>query len=388
MNVMSKRAQQTGGPAVTLITAITLLLIAYILFLPPAEREALLEGDNVTTTSPLQTSLLLDESPGKIKYTEKTEIDHNIANVFLATRRNAKVLARLNPVSVKKGWFSDERRVAPFALSNLDRTENIILSFQTKERRGILSVKLNGQLIFEGEIKTQNPPPIPLPKSALKDINEIEFSVKGGFFSKKKYVLDDIKIIGDIISKESQSATSTFTISKTERENLKSASLDYYPLCEQENAGLITITLNGKIISSAIPSCNGLNRQDLYKEDLLEGKNVITWNIEKGAYRIEQIRVRTTLEGVDTFIDYFGIDSQLYNQILDKKKSVVLRIEFVDDQNKKEARLSVNGKFDSIDQEDPIFEKDITSLVREGNNYLEIKPLTELNIARIAVRAE
>jgi len=41
-----------------------------------------------------------------------------------------------------------------------------------------------------------------------------------------------------------------------------------------------------------------------------------------------------------------------------------------------------------IDQKDPDYERDITSFVREGNNYLEIKPLTELDIARVEVRVE
>ena len=47
---MNRRAQKihSGSPAAALIGIITILFIFYILFLPPAERKALLEGENVT----------------------------------------------------------------------------------------------------------------------------------------------------------------------------------------------------------------------------------------------------------------------------------------------------------------------------------------------------
>lgn len=63
-------------------------------------------------------------------------------------------------------------------------------------------------------------------------------------------------------------------------------------------------------------------------------------------------------------------------------------MEFVDDGEKKQAQLNVNGKFDAINQIDPEYEKDITTLVREGNNYVEIKPFTELNIVKLTIKAE
>jgi hypothetical protein len=48
----------------------------------------------------------------------------------------------------------------------------------------------------------------------------------------------------------------------------------------------------------------------------------------------------------------------------------------------------VNGKLDVIDQRDSRFARDISSVVREGNNYIEIQPLAELDVVRLEVRAE
>jgi hypothetical protein len=41
-----------------------------------------------------------------------------------------------------------------------------------------------------------------------------------------------------------------------------------------------------------------------------------------------------------------------------------------------------------IDQRESKYERDISSLIREGNNYVEVKPLTELDVVRLQVRAD
>ena len=130
------------------------------------------------------------------------------------------------------------------------------------------------------------------------------------------------------------------------------------------------------------------NRQELYTEDLRQGKNTLIFKITKGSYRIEQVRVRTNIKPVKAFVDFFDVKSILYNNVLDQKKRIVLDIEFVDDGRVKRAETNVNGKLDVIDQRQPTFTRDISKVVREGNNYIEIRPLTELDIVKLEVRAE
>ncbi len=385
-----KRGEQkiySGSPAVALIGIITILFLGYILFLPPAERQALLEGKNITDTG-FYGEVLLDEAPGRIEFIESNVIDHQLSNIYLASAMNAVELHKENPFIVEKGWFKKQDKTVIFSIPSLEKTENIILSFQAPTRKGVLHVSLNGQPIYESSVALQNPPPLTLPKQILQPTNQLTFWVTGGWLSKKSYSLNDVKIIGDVYDVSAQSAISTFSIATTELENLDTAALDFYPLCRQQDAGLLTITLNAKIIYSAIPSCEGLNRQELYKEDLLKGKNVITWHLEKGSQRVEQMRVRTTLEDVKTFIDYFKVNSSLYNKVLDNQRDIILKIEFVDDGTQKQARLNINGQFDMIDQDEPEWEDDISHLIREGNNYIELKPLKELNVARVKIEVE
>lgn len=385
---MNKRGDkmQSGAPAAALIGIITLMFIFYILFLPPSERKSLLEGDNATLEE--GTGLLLDEAPGLLTFTEKGVFDHSISNIYLIETKNSVILGQENPFIVKKGWFSEQQKSMVFSAGDLDNTENVMLSFQAPERKGILVIALNGQKIFEGTVNLQNPPPVALPKTLLRPTNQIDFSVTGGFFSSRKYSLSDIKVIADITDVKKQISQNTFTISDTEKENLDSAFLDFYPICEQRTVGTLTIELNGKAIYAAAPACESLNRQDLYAEDLRTGKNTLVFRIDKGSYRVEQIRVRTVLKAVKAHVEFFNVKTSLYNDILDKNRQVILRIEFIDDNKKKQAELNVDGRKDMIDQTDNIYERDISTWVKEGNNYIEIKPLTELDVVKLQVRAD
>jgi len=379
---------QTGSPASALIGIMTLLFIFYILFLPPAERRALLEGDNVTPGAPGAEEVLLTAAPGRLAFVPRTQFDHPLPNIYLIETRNAVVLGKENPFAVKKGWFSDERKSIVFSIPQIENTENVLLSFQTPVRKGELHITLNGMPIFEARVATQNPAPVDLPKTLLRETNTIEFSVTGGFFEGKRYSFTDVKVIGDITDIEKQKSTNTFSISQLEIDNFEAGYLDFYPICEQASVGVLNIELNGKVISSSVPACESLNRQELYAEDLRQGKNTLILRITKGSYRIEQVRVRTNIKPVKAFVDFFDIKSSLYNAVLDGKKRIVLDLEFVDDGRVKRAETNVNGKLDVIDQRQPSFTRDLSKIIREGNNYVEIRPLTELDIVKLEVRAE
>jgi len=384
---MSRRGQRSGSPAAALVGIITLLLIFYILFLPPAEREALLEDQRLAPGEVLE-EVLLDVPVGRLAFTPRDRFDHPLPNIYLIESRNAQVLGQENPFIVRKGWFGEQKKTFVFSLADLENTANVILSFQAPLRRGLLHISLNGVPIFESQVALQNPPPVSLAKALLSDRNVLEFSATGGFFSTRKYSLTDVKVIGDITDVEKQKSINTFSISDVELDNFEAAFLDFYPICDQRAVGKLTVEINGRIISSSVPACESLNRQELFSEDLNSGKNTLIFRISQGRFRIEQVRVRTHVKPVKAFVDYFEITPSLYNAVLDKRVFIILDIEFVDDGRTKQARTNINGRLDVLDQRTPKFTRDISSVVREGNNYIEIQPLTELDIVKLQVRTE
>jgi len=384
---VNRRAQRppSGGSAATLVGIMLLLFIFYILFLPPQAREELLEdGSNGLS---YEEGLLLNESPQSLSFTDKSVFDHNIPNLFLSAQTNAIVIAQENPFAIYKGWFGEKRKSIRFSIDELEQTENIILSFQAPVRHGTLVIELNGQTIYEAQVNLQNPPPVRLPRQMLSESNQLEMSVTGSWWSTREYELTDIKIVGEVTETATQIAETSFRVSNVEYDNLEKSFLDFYPVCNQRDVGVLTIELNGRIVHSSAPSCDSLNRQDLFQEDLKRGKNTLTLRITQGSYRIEQIRVRNILEPVETYIDYFYVPSSVYNDILDDERDAMLFIEFVDDRKAKRAELNINGVRDVIDQTDREYEKNLRRVIREGNNVLEIKPLTDLDILKLEVRA-
>lgn len=378
---------QTGEKAAALVGVMLVIFIFYIIFLPPEERTKLL-GEEEIIPGEIQEieGILLSEQIGRLSFVKEEEYDHYIPNIVIMETRNAQILAAESTFTIKKGWFSDKRKKAIFTLKEIEKIENPILSFQTPERKGTLRIVLNGVPLFEGEIQTQNPPAVKIPKEILANTNTLEFSVIGGFFSKKKYTISNLKVIGDIKDIEKQKSRNTFKITRKEYDNLENSYLYFYPECTSQPT--LTITMNGKPIYSAIPMSSSLNRQELFKDELKEDKNVVLFEIDKGRCRIEQIKVRNTLRPVKDYLAYFNIKESLYEEVLDKDRHIILTLEFIDDNKIKEAELNVNGIKDVIDQKEAEFESEISNVIKKGNNYIEIKPLTELDIVKLEVRVE
>ena len=389
---MKRRAQAAGGAAATLVGLITLLIVFYILFLPPEERKALLEDEQapgVPGGVPGVGEVLYRGAPGHLAFVGQTEFDHLIPNLLLSEERQAKVLVTANPLRITKGWFRKDFKNISFTLDDPETVDNVLLSFQAPVRRGRLKVMLNGAPVFEGNVRVQNPQPVTLPKSLLKASNMLEFQVWGfGLIFDREYALEDVKIIGEILDVKKQQAANAFSISDVEYENLDSGYLGVYPICQQDAVGLLDITLNDKVIYSAVPVCDSPARQDLFKEDFRKGKNTLGFRLKNGVARLEQIRIKTFVKPTKGFSDFFFIEPDVSTAIATGQAHAVLDIEFVDDGRLKEARLNVNGRLDVLSQRDPRFTREISPVVRDGNNFIGIEPMTDLNVISIQVRVE
>ncbi len=67
-----------------------------------------------------------------------------------------------------------------------------------------------------------------------------------------------------------------------------------------------------------------------------------------------------------------------------------MTIEFVEDRKNKRADLNINNRFITIDQDDRIFTKtlndyDDPDYIKEGNNFIEIRPRTMLDVVELRV---
>jgi len=327
---------QGGVNAAILIAIISGLIILYILFLPASEREALLENKSVDRSSSADGDVeetLLREFPGRLDTVERV-IDKTIPNIFLFERTDAKVLENINPIIVRNGMFDEKGRSVGFGIEDLENTDNVILSFKAKTHEGILTIKLNNEIIYENDISGETVAPIKLKDNLLSKDNTLEFSVSPvgfRFWKTNEYNLESIKVIGDITDRSKQESRNIFTLTSTELFNIEKIDLRFVPYCRNvADVGVLDIEINGRNIFSAVPVCEDAYRQPLPLSLLNSGENRVIFRTNKGSYSVEQIKLEFDERDVKTNVYFFEINRSTIDDIKDRDVDVVLTIEFVD----------------------------------------------------------
>jgi len=394
------RKAQGGVNAAVLVAVIGGLIILYILFLPESEREALLEGEDIEKTrkssSKDNEDILLREFPGRLDNVEGI-LDKTIPNIFLFEKTDAKELEKLNPFIVRNGWFDEKKRIVSFGIKDLENTDNVILSFNAKKHEGILTIKLNNEIIYENEIISETVAPIRLKKNLLGDENTFEFGVSSvgfRFWKTNEYSLDDIKIIGDITDRSKQESRNVFTLTGTELFNVERVDLRFVPYCRNvASVGVLEIFINNREIFSAVPVCEDPYRQPLPLGILNAGENRLIFKTNKGSYSVEQIKIEFVEREVRTNVYFFEVNQSTIDDIEASDVDVILSIEFVEGERNKRADLNINDRLSTIDTEDRVFTKtlndnDDPDFIEEGNNFIEIRPRTRLDIVEIRVEVE
>jgi hypothetical protein len=382
----------TGSSAAVLIAFITLFIVLYILFLPSDAREELLSDDPYTpgtmTPGARSNATLFESGVGRLEHYSAGTFDHLIPSVYLFQTISATEIKTENPFFVRRGWFNKEYKTFNFSLEDAENTDNVILSFTARKHEGTLRIILNGHNIYEYDIATLEIAPIPLPNKYLGEENMLEFEVDNvgiKFWKTNEYAFENFKIIGDITDVTRQQSSNIFTVTETEKYNLEAATLRFTPRCTPAEVGTLEIFINNRKVFNAIPDCNTINRQDLSTADLTAGKNTIIFKTTRGDYSVESIKITPHLKDVTTFIEYFEVTPEQFDDLLEDRSRVYLEIDFVDDAKTKRAKLNFNGHLTFINQKTPHYTRLVSPWIEEGNNYIEVTPETTLNIVELRV---
>jgi len=82
-----------------------------------------------------------------------------------------------NPFVLKNNVMTKKFHTEVFEVMDLENTEDVFLAFNSYKHDGILTIKLNGNIIYEKDLDTFNPDPIELPDGMLARTNRLEFSI-------------------------------------------------------------------------------------------------------------------------------------------------------------------------------------------------------------------
>ncbi|MCD4666444.1 hypothetical protein K8R47_01390 [archaeon] len=389
---MNKGQTKTGTNVGFLIFLIALFIVLYILLLPPEDRNQLLnqtsdENGNGGNGPVTDSDVLLLQNPGTLKVLEdETEI-HEIDAVNLYIRNEPVVNDLATSVYVRKSLFGEDVRNLVFNVEDIDNLDNVKLFFTILEGQGNLIVNINGVDVYNS--KAVGLTQVILPVDLLnEDDNILRISVSSpGFnlFGRNYYSLQNIKL------RESYELTNTkesrsFVLTK---EEVNDGTLSYLLYCNKADLGArLRLFLNGEEISSEVVACASAEKNiDIDEEDLEEGRNELLFEVDRGDFLINDIKLEVDIEGEGERTYKFSMSDDQYDDVLFEKKDAVIFLIFGDDEDKK-ADISVNGHEFTLDTKDLEYDFVISDYVREGNNFLRISPMKEFIIDELEIRLE
>lgn len=383
----AERGQSNADAASVLIGIITLILIFYIVFLPPEERDLIL-GDNETQTNTgsivAEKGELLRESGLILSFLAETkEQEITIPNFALTESRPDKLILSHPGFIVSKGFFKDKPKELKFSITDLKNLDKLFLTFTTPKHEGAIKITINANELFEGTITTEQPQTIEVSKDLLKQDNTLIINAVSG-----KYEFKEFNIISRTTEPQKLTALNNFNLESNVYDSIKEGKFSYYLSCDQMASDMVDIILNNNKLFSATPVCDSPNMLKLSKTDFVPGKNVLLIKAEKGEYSFDQAKIKLELSEAKDLVRYFEANQTVYDQIISNNKKVILKMNFVSEKEFKEAEISINGRLTRLDQKEREYKKDITSMIQQGTNFIQVTPKSRLEIVDLVIKVE
>ncbi len=366
---MINKGQSATSMAV-LVLVIALLIVFYVVLVPPAEREKLL-GSELASGEGL---VLLSESPGLIGGDERV-VRQELAPMNLYIKTEPALIDLANKFTTKKNLLSERIQDVFFDLEDLEDLKSIKLMFFA-EGSGELILELNDKIIYTDE--SSGGVVVDLPRTYLNKNNKIRFKLDFSILT-SRYTLKDVslKIEKRVVNEKEERA---FFISPKDYGTIKTSSLVFVSYCNTEG-GNLKIGLNWDVVFSGSLPC--YTREVAFDINLKSGENRLSFEIDKGDFNFDDILI------INEFSDRnptyrFDINRDNFNE-LKERGEVLLLMEFFSE-GRKRGTLVVNGKELEFDTEDDSFELDVLDFLKEGSNSLEIVPRNVFEVGLLEIR--
>ena len=397
--ISHRKGQTAAGPIMVLILLIALFIILYLLLIPPEDRNRLLnrttsnqnsdKDNNVNPDISSSVKTLLLESPGIVSATEEDKITRHLNPVSIFVRYEPSLVTLTNSLSVEKGAFSEQDQNIFFDISDVESLRKATLTFAVEESKGRLEINLNENSVFNEEVDETSLQIVNLPKTFLRDKNELVFSVSGpggAFWSKNEYNLQDVKLKQEYEVLNAKEAR-TFVIPKNELDNLDKSRLEYGIYCNSLDSKdtSFRIYMNEQLLLSEIITCgSGQRSAEISSSRFVEGENEVLFVIDDGDYLINDIKLTNELKKSETRTYFFNINSKDFFDVQDRLKDVFLDMSF-DKEGSKIAEIWVNDFTIFMDTDESSFSEDISELIEEGENFIRILPDNEFLIRSLRI---
>lgn len=376
---------------------IALFLAIYVVILPDQEKAELLGEESYPGTfigsenigSPkLAFRPLLSDSPGLVKPYLQDVYQKNLASVNLFSLADQQYDTVTNNLHLESSTFSSDKAKYSFSLDNFEDLRDLKLLFFVVSSEGEMTIKLNGAKILSGEI-TSEMLPVVLPRSLLGETNELEFEVERPslfqFVSSNEYLLKDVVLIKEYLVQNNYEARQ-FVLDEEDLRDLNHMSLLFRLNCMTYNEeGRIKVLLNGILVHDSLAVCDaGVTEVDFSPSDLVIGRNVLEFFVDKGQYVLENPVVESDYSQKEFYKSYFTLNPNDVMDILNGA-DVMLEAGFFNDGLLKSGVFIVNGYPVEFSTSRGDFVTDLNGLVYEGQNVITVVPDTVFEIVTLDI---
>jgi hypothetical protein len=376
---MNKKGSGSIGGLVFLIA---IFIILYVLVMPPCDKCQLLGGDcdDVCDEDEFKGVLLFDDL-GSVAVNNRVVHELDPVNLYIRVEDETKDLA--SSLFVNRGWFGNVDQDLAFELEDLDNVDVVYFTFKVTDSSGKLYIELNGHTVFSEKVEVGQGKVVQLPVSYLKEDNDLKMYVDSpglAFWRKNNYDIKDLEIRQEF-EKVHYEESRKFSISKNEKEHLDSASLDVSFFCSSaEGLSILKVYLNDDLLSSESLACESLRKSyELNVRDLEDGENEVKFIIDNGNFLLSPVEVISNLDQ-EIYPSYsFDIEESVYDFADEYYLSLYMG------EGDKEANMLLNNYNIELDTGGSYFEKEITSFVKKGNNFLEIIPIDDFQVNEIKI---
>jgi hypothetical protein len=377
-----KRKGQSANQAAIVIILIAVMIILYILFLPPEDRAALLGEDlegQGTGTGAQGRIVLMSKTPGRVYPTGSNTVEHRIPSFLVYTSTNSDELKRSDSVYTRNSAFGSQTGEVIFFYDEATQ-EDLRLSFNVASASGRLKVTLNGRQIFEGDVAQGSPNPITIPKEYLQEKNTLLFTVSSPgliFWSSNEYMLESVVISGRVTDYSGSRSEQHFSLSDTEYEKLEKANFNFLPDCPPREDGRLEILMNGRPLYSTVPDCGIPATIEVSKEFLKPGDNTLVATTTQGQFLIDAPKISTFMKDVGQPVFYFTASPQILDAVYSGRRGLLVTIRFADATTPKRGVIEINGFKQSFETTNYLYQAplDPESLM-EGSNGIRMVPIS------------
>lgn len=390
----NKKGAADANPA-TLFAIITLVVILYIITIPPNYRKDLLSDNSSWDGTNSEISgydeIFLEKNPGYWSYNNFDSMQHDLVSFNLMEKTDATQIAQSQDIFSKRTAFSNTVGSFEFNIENLKNTDNVYLNYKLSESRGKTLLKVNGQIVKEISSRLSEDVAKIDKNILVEGKNKITFEsnpVGFKFWDYNSLKVSELKVLADITDDSGLIHSQSFWLSHDEKLNLKDGFLRFYVDCEPRNVGPVTITINSNKIYSGIPDCQILNVLDNIDPALLsEGENIIKFEAKSGRFIFDTILLQTNYEENINPTYFFDISDEDYEILQTGLVDINLTFTFVNNEDYKELEARLNGHKIGVNTRNREYSVYVNPMdIEKGSNVLEIVPKSSMTIVKVELR--